>query len=169
MSTQQRPTAILVFGVLHLVFGALGILGLLGSAAILFTVDPSNPMYPILRDSEFYRVYLWASSAVGLLAIIALIAAGVGLLLSQNWARVLSIGYAVYAILAGLAGMVVSWLFVVSPLIAKASVASGPAAAGAIGGAIGGMVGSVIGLIYPVAIIIFMTRRKVVAYFHQPR
>lgn len=168
MPTRQRPTAILVFGVLHLVFGALGLLGLLGSAAILFTVDPSNPMHAILRASEFYRVYLWASSALGLLGIVALIAAGIGLFLAQNWARVLSIGYAVYAILAGLAGMVVSWIYVVSPLIEKASHSSGPAVAGAIGGAIGGMIGSVIGLIYPVAIIVFMTRRKVIAYFHQP-
>lgn len=169
MTTHQRPTAILVFGVLHLVFGALGILGLLGSAAILFNVDPSNPMHSILRDSEFYRVYLWASSALGLMATFALIAAGIGLFLQQNWARVLSLGYAVYAILAGLAGTVVSYLYVVAPLIEKASHSSGPAVAGAIGGAIGGIVGSLFALIYPIAILVFMTRPKVVAWFHLPR
>jgi len=40
----------------------------------------------------------------------------------------------------------------------------GPEMAGAIGGAIGGMCGSIFAIIYPICVIVFMTRPKVVEY-----
>ncbi len=90
--------------------------------------------------------------------------ASIGLLLSKNWGRLLSMGYAIYAIVMGIAGGVVSWIYVTAPLLDKMSASSGPDVYGAIGGAIGGTIGSLAGLLYPIAILVFMTRKRVVEY-----
>ena len=95
MASQERPVSVVIFGALNLVFGIIGFLGLIGSAAILFSVDPTNPMYSILQSSEFYRAWLWGASVIGLFATFVLLAAGIGLLLSKNWGRLLSMGYAI--------------------------------------------------------------------------
>jgi len=167
MASQERPVSVVIFGALNLVFGIIGFLGLIGSAAILFSVDPTNPMYSILQSSEFYRAWLWGASVIGLFATFVLLAAGIGLLLSKNWGRLLSMGYAIYAIVMGIAGGVVSWIYVTAPLLDKMSASSGPEVYGAIGGAIGGTIGSLAGLLYPIAILVFMTRRRVVEYLQR--
>lgn len=54
------------------------------------------------------------------------------------------------------------------PMLEEASRKQGPEAAAAIGGAIGGTVGGCFGLIYPILLLIFMTRPKLVAAFNPP-
>jgi hypothetical protein len=86
----------------------------------------------------------------------------------KSWARKLSIAYAIYAIVFGIIATVMSFMFLVRPLLAEAQQSQGPEAAGAIGGAIGGIVGGCLGLVYPILLMIFMTRPKVVAAFQRP-
>ncbi len=163
---QQRPTSINVFGILNLVFAGWGIFGLLGSAVLLFaTSDSNNPVIKIMHDNPGYATWLKITFVLGIPGCVVLAASGIGLLLLKPWARVLSIIYAVYAIVLGLAGTVINVIFLVLPLLRQAQGQTGPEAAGAIGGAIGGSLGGCIGLIYPVLLLIFMTRPKVVAAF----
>jgi hypothetical protein len=105
------------------------------------------------------------SIALGAVVCVVLLAAGIGLLRLRPWARMASIIYAIYAILMGLVGMVVNYYFLVQPMLAQAQQKQGAEAAGAIGGAIGGCIGGCFGLIYPILLLIFMTRANVVAAF----
>ncbi len=150
----QRPTSVTVFGVLNIIFGSLGILCTPLSMVTLFSPGASqNPVLKIMQDNPVFRIWMITAAILGVIAAIVLLAAGIGLLRLRPWARTLSIGYGVYAIVAGLIGMVFNVIYVILPLLSQPG-HQAPFAAGAIGGVIGGCVG----LAYPVLLIIFMTR-----------
>ena len=166
----QRPASVTVFGVLNIVFGALGFF------AVIFTVitfmvplsSTNSPVVEIMRNSPGYAIWMKLAIPLGFLAAGVSIAAGVGLLKLKSWGRTLSIGYAIYSIVACLLGAVLNYIFIMQPLMERASQESGPEAAALIGGAIGGTFGSCFGMIYPVLLLIFMLRLNVVAAFRPP-
>lgn len=102
---------------------------------------------------------------LGFLACGVSVVAGIGLLRLKNWARILSIGYAIYAIVSGILGVMINYFFIMHPLMKQAAQKQGPEVIGLIAVAIGGTVGGCFGMIYPVVLLIFMTRSKVVAAF----
>lgn len=162
----QRPTSITVFGILNIVFAVLGVFGVLATVALFASAATGhNPVIRLMRENPGYAAFLKVTIPLGLIAAVVLLAAGIGLLLLKPWARVTSIGYAIYTIAMGIIGMAVNVVFVVRPLLAEAAQAQGPEAAGAIGGAIGGSIGGCLGLIYPILLLVFMTRPKVAAAF----
>ena len=161
----QRPTSVTVFGILNIVFAALAILGLIGSIALFFVPAANNPVIKIIHENPFYAAWLKISILLGLLSCSALLAAGIGLLRLKSWARTLSIVYAIYAIVFGILGTVVNFIFLVEPMLKEAQHQQGPEAASALGGAIGGSFGGCLGMIYPVLLLFFMTRPAVVAAF----
>ncbi len=165
----QRPASVTTFGILNIVFAALGVIGIIGTILMFSMTDGShNPAIKIMRESPAYAGWLKLSIALGLLSSAALLAAGIGLLALKPWARKLSIGYAIYAIAFGLLNLGMSFMFVFRPLLEEASRKQGPEAAGAIGGAVGGTFGGCFGLVYPILLLIFMTRPKVTAAFRPP-
>lgn len=163
----ERPTSVTVFGILNVVFAALGMFGILMSLTIFSpeAENSKNPVIRILHEHPGYMSWLKASSWLGLASCAVSIISGIGLLMLKPWARVLGIGYSIYAIVMSLVGLVLNYIFVVGPLLQEAGQKSGPEAAGAIGGAIGGMIGGCLGVVYPVLLIYFMTRPKVMATF----
>jgi hypothetical protein len=163
----QRPTSVTVFGVLNIAFGALGVVGIIFAFATLMLLPDSgnNPILGIMRSNPGYALWMKIAIPIGFLACGVTIVAGIGLLKLKNWGRLLSIGYAIWAIGWGLLGMVINFFCVMQPLMAQASQKSGPEAATMIGAAIGGTVGGCFGMIYPVVLLIFMTRPKIVAAF----
>jgi len=118
--------------------------------------QPGNPMSSILEENSAYRVYLIAAAVAGILAALVLIAAGIGLLQMKRWARLTSIGYAIFGIVTGVVGIILNVVFVFGPMMTEAR-SGGPEAAAAIGGLVGGMAGGCIGLVYPILLLIFMT------------
>ncbi len=166
----QRPTAVTVFGVLNIVFAVFGIIGLMASV-VLFLPQSAlahNPVIQLIHDNPAYGMWIKLTIGLGFLATGAKLASGIGLLLLKPWARLLAIGYAIYAIGMVVVGSVVNYFFLMRPLLEQAQAKQGPEAAAAIGGAIGGTVGGCFGLIYPVLLLVFMLRPNVVAAFHQP-
>jgi len=162
----QRPTSVTVFGILNIVFAAFGVFGLIASIALFYLpADSHNPVIKLIHENPAYALWLKICIPLGVLSCAALLAAGIGLLYLKPWARILSIAYAIYAIVFGIVGMVINFIVMVQPLLEQARQQPGPEAAGAIGGAIGGTIGGCFGLIYPVLLLIFMTRPKVVAAF----
>jgi tellurite resistance protein TehA-like permease len=162
----QRPTSVTVFGILNIVFAAIGVFGLIASIALFFLpANLNNPVIKIMHENPAYATWLKVCIPLGLLSCAALLAAGIGLLRLKSWARTLSIAYAIYAIVFGILGTVVNFFFIVRPILEQARQQHGPEAAGAIGGAIGGSIGGCLGLIYPVLLLIFMLRPTVVAAF----
>lgn len=162
----QRPATVTVFGILNIAFALLGVFGIFASFAILAASGTSNhPAVAIIRDNPGYAAWLKVSIPLGILSCLLLLAAGVGLLFLKEWARKLSIGYAIYAILFGIAGMVLNYVFLTRPMLERASQQQGPEAAGAMGGAIGASIGGCFGLLYPILLLIFMMRPNVKAAF----
>ncbi len=162
----QRPTSVLVFGILNIVFAAFGMFGLIFSIMLFFApANSSNPAIKVIHENPAYATFLKLSIPLGFLSSVVLLASGIGLILVKNWARIASIAYAAYAIVWSIIGAAVNYIFLSRPLLEQASQRTGPEAAAAIGGVIGGMVGGCIGLIYPILLIIFMLRPHVVAAF----
>jgi len=162
----QRPASVTVFGILNIVFAAFGILALFASVFLFLPqANTQNPVIQIIHDSPTYAAWMKLSIVLGAVVCVVLLAAGIGLLRLKPWAHTVSIVYGIYAIVMGLVGMVVNYFFLVQPMLAQAQQKQGAAAAGAIGGAIGGSIGGCFGLIYPILLLIFMTRANVVAAF----
>lgn len=162
----QRPTSVTVFGILNIAFAAFGVFGLIFSIALFFLpADSNNPVIKLIHEIPGYAMWLKICIPLGVLSCLVLLAAGIGLLCMKSWARIFSIAYAIYAIVFGIIGMVINFIFMVQPMLEQAKQQQGPEAAAAIGGAIGGTIGGCFGLIYPVLLLIFMTRPKVVAAF----
>src|SRR5882672_9663344 len=112
----QRPASVTVFGILNIIFAVVGVFGIIGSIVMFSTMDASrNPVVKIMRESPAYATWMKLSLPLGLAATMALLTAGIGLLLMKPWARKLAIGYAIYAIAFGVLGTVVNFLFLVRP------------------------------------------------------
>ena len=157
------------FGILNIVFAVFGVFGLLGTVALFSLTGPSkNPVVKIMRESPAYTAWLKLTIPLGLLTCGILLAAGIGLLRLENWGRKLSIDYAIYAIVFSILGLVMNFIFLIRPMLEEAAQKHGPEAAAAFGGVMGGTIGGCFGLIYPILLLVFMTRPKIVAAFHPP-
>jgi hypothetical protein len=153
----RPPVSIKVFGILAIVFGSLGLFGILFTYIMYFgnaRMFGPNPAVAIARESETFMT--WMKVSLGLQCVMSpmLLASGIGLLKRRAWARKTAIAYALYGIVGGLVGLVMTWKYLIAPL----SRMSGPAAAG---GTLGGMIGGVVGMVFPVLLLIFMTKRNV--------
>jgi hypothetical protein len=164
-----RPSSVTIFGILNLVFAAFWVVGLIASFA-LFSVaeDPNNPVIKLLRQSASYTVWLKFCFLLGLLSCVVLLAAGVGLLSLKPWGRVLSMAYAIFAIVFALMAMGINLYLMIQPLFEQAPPHQELAVAGAIGGPLSGTIGGCFGLIYPIVLLTFMLRPQVAASFRPP-
>lgn len=162
----QRPVPATVFGILNLLFGALGVLGLFGSAAMFSLPDTGhNPVLRLIKENPAYATWIKTSIGLGALSSIVLLISGIGLLFMKLWARMTAIGYSIFAMVLNLVGLVINYQFLLKPLLEDASQKSGPEAAGAVGGVIGVVFGGFFGMVYPIVLLIFMTRPRMVAAF----
>jgi hypothetical protein len=163
----QRPTAVTVFGILNILFAVLGVISIFASMAMLRFVDASqqkNPVIEALHNNAIYAAWFKLMIPLGMVSSVVLLAAGVGLLLLKNWARITSIIYAIYSIIVCLAGVAMNFVFLLMPLLNQSNHGTVEVAA-EIGAAIGTVIGGVFGLVYPILVLVFMTRPKIVAAF----
>jgi hypothetical protein len=128
--TRDRPTAVLVLAILHLVGGCLGLvfgavglalqLAALNTAAAVPAPAPSavnaqNFGYALAKHTEAAVPSSGgvqsAQAAVGLLLDVLLLNAGVGLLFMRRWARTLSLAYAALSIHYHLFGLLYAAAF----------------------------------------------------------
>ncbi len=157
----QRPTSVIVFGILNIVFGALGLSCTPFRLAFLFMPTPAieNPVMAAVANPAC-RAWSLFMGVTGMGAAVLLIVAGVGLLKCRPWARKISIGYAIYAIVASPVYAAVSAIMFASAAGgAEGGPETGVMLASGIGGAIGG---TCFALIYPIILLVFMFRPSVV-------
>ena len=121
----------------------------------------ANPVFEIVQKEPVLRTFMEVSLYLGFAVSIVLIISGIGLLNVKSWARMLSIGYSIYALVMGIVGGVVNYVYLVQPLLERAGEDSVVAKAAAMGGLIG--IGA--GLIYPILLLIFMLNATVAAAF----
>jgi hypothetical protein len=165
----QRPASVTIFGILNVLFAAFGVVGLIASFA-LFSVpeDPNSPVVKLLHQNASYTVWLKFCILLGLLSCVVLLAAGVGLLGLKPWARTLSMGYAIFAVVFAMMAMGINLFVMIQPLFEQVPPQQERAVAGAIGGPLSGTVGGCLGLIYPLVLLAFMLRPKVASAFRPP-
>jgi hypothetical protein len=107
---------------------------------------------------------IWNKTMVPLnaAASLLLVAAGVGLLLLKNWARLASIGFGIYKIAFVMLNMAVLCL-ALRDILAKSMQGAGTVVIAMLG--LAGFVGAILTLAYPVLLIYFLTRPKAVQAF----
>ena len=150
-----KPASIKVFGILNIVFGAMGLI--CGGAGVLFFVlatQSSEFAFELnhamsAQYAEGSITFLQFSSCFGVIMSLILIVCGVGLLREKNWGRTGSLGYAAFQTLYSLASAGVSMTMVKSDELFIFSAG-------------GAMCGVLFALIYPICILFFLTRPSVV-------
>jgi hypothetical protein len=150
-----KPASIKVFGILNIVFGAMGLI--CSGAGVLFfflatqSFEFANELNRAMSAlyAEGYITFLQFSSCFGGIMSLILIVCGVGLLRARNWGRTGSLGYAAFQILFTLASTAVSMSMMKDD---KTFIFS----------AGGAMCGVLFALIYPICIMIFLIRPNVI-------
>jgi hypothetical protein len=168
----QRPTAVSIFGILNIVFGFLALFGVSRTFGVLALQDApddsKNPIVRIMHEIPAYATLVKWTIPPTLLSFALLLIAGIGLLRMGEWARKLSIAYGIYAILIAIAEAAATFVFVFRPLFAQASHADGSSGSPELAALIGAIMGGVYVLIYPVALIFYLTRPEIAAEFRPP-
>jgi len=100
-----KPGSIKVFGILNIVFGAIGLIcGGFGFLTLVI-MQSSSEMGDAIQSamsaqySEGYMTFIMFTAVIGLLLNIFLLTCGIGLLKERNWGRTWSLGYAVLGII----------------------------------------------------------------------
>src|ERR1700678_2829107 len=124
---RQRPISVIIFGILNIGYALFGYVGILIASAMAHMATGANPFLQAMNSNPNYAI--WKSINTGFVVIggTILLAAGVGLLLLQNWARVISIVWGILDIIFALAGSFFTFHFM-QPFATQAKVP--PAAAG---------------------------------------
>jgi len=165
----QRPASLTVFGILNLIFGVMGLVGLVVSLKLYYTPleGQTGLMADLLRAEPFYASCMRVMSVPSALYVIAMIVSGIGLLQARDGARRLAILCGVYGILAGIVNGYLTFYHVM-PFTIEYTVATvkEPAIAGMMrsftqAGTITGMLAA---FAYPVVTLIFMGRKSVCDY-----
>ncbi len=171
----QRPTSVSVIAILNFVFGGLGLCGQILTVIGLLVASAGaaaqpggfpNPTIDAVEKFPVYKAYSFLSTGMGFLASILLIACGIGLLQMRPWARMGSLLYAIYAIVMALVHIVASVVYVLPGALEAAKTLPREAAAGFQVGFVFGLAGvTLYSISLPVAILIVLTRPKVVVAF----
>ncbi len=163
---RQRPISVTVFGILNIGYALWKIVGLLLERVAMRLNLPGNSALAALRSDPVYRTWSQFSVVVVVVFGIALIASGIGLLLMQNWARITAIVYSALEMLFVLAGAVFSQRVIMQAMTSQ--VHGAEAGVVTLVTQISMIVGIVIALAYPVLLLIFMTRPKIIESFRVP-
>lgn len=132
-------------------FGALNLLSLLFLPTSAET-GANSPVKSFYGDPNLVH-WLWVSGVISAVGGLVLVAAGVGLLLCQNWARMASMAWAVFDILLAFAS---------APLNGKVARAIAPQYGDTIA-PLATIFVLLFSLVFPVALLIFMRRPNLVA------
>ncbi|MCP3999284.1 MAG: hypothetical protein GY722_30090 [bacterium] len=163
----KRPGSATVFGVINILFGGISLLGALSFWRMMHLDGFDDiPTFAAMETSATYSTWLSLTSILNVIALVVLIASGIGLLKMRRWARVAAVGYGLYSIFMVLASSVMGWFFVYSPMLDEMRTIQEPAREGVLMSSLfGALFGGCFGLIYAVVLLYFMTRPSLVAAF----
>jgi hypothetical protein len=156
-----RPKVLVAAAIINFIVGALSFFAILGVLMSFFAAK-LDPVSGAMMADPFMKNFQIISGLASVISGIVLIIAGVGLLKCRNWARLTTIGYGIYSVLASIVGSYVTFVFIL-PVTQKAmqDQMASLGAKGAEGaeiamkaGAIGGMVGAAFGILFALAIAI---------------
>ena len=116
-----------------------------------------------LYDNPGYVLWNKFTLPLNVTACLLMVAAGVGLLLSKNWARRAAIGCGIYKILFVFLNIAVFCSLGLRELAGSVMEMAGPV--GIVIAAVAGLVAILLTLAYPVLLLYFLTRPKIVRAF----
>jgi len=143
----KKPAAIKVFGILNIIFGSFG---LISSPFAFIGMKTGQTMF---NFGPTYTTWLMVSGVIGIIGGAISLVSGIGLCRIKEWARILAVGYSYFNILFCIIGIFIS-VYVFMPSLPGNS----PAVSGGMVGAIGG---GIVGLIYPILIVVFLSKQNV--------
>jgi hypothetical protein len=151
----EKPTSVMVFGILNIVFGALGLICTPFSILMILFAGRFAAMNqaPVMEYAPVYKMILLVSSVVGIGFSAWLLALGIGLVKMKGWGRRGSVIYSIIVIVWGIVGVALNILALHFGWMTVPE--------GGLPGYIGGMCGGVVGMVYPVLLLIFMSTSKV--------
>lgn len=167
----RRSPIVLLLGVANLAYGSLGLCSALMTAILaiaMFWPIPdieSDPATEVLFGDAIYRGFQVASAPITLVASLALIASGLGLLAYARWARYLALGYAVLGLLHTAAAFI-AMLIVASRVHGKLGpeVPDFPSAVGFVGGTMAVTSCCNMGMVlYPLLLLVILLQPSVAA------
>lgn len=162
----ERPTSVTVFAIINLILAGLGLVGfifwLLGVLGITPQGSQENILVQAMENSAGFQLFNNIANAMGLIVVILLLAASIGMFSLKPWARLVTIGWGVYSLLMVIAGYALSYLLIYGPLLPNAT---GQDRVIVMVGLIVGAVFSVLFIAYYLLMIFMLTRPKVVEAF----
>ena len=168
----NRPTSVLVFAILNLLLAGLGVFGLAFELArrlgVLALLTEGNPVYAAMEANAAFKLYNDVTQVMSIPLTIVLVASAIGLLRMKLWARTVTIAYGVLSIAMSLLAAVVHYALIFGPMVEQTAGTSGPERIQAVASVVGLIVGVVVMMGYWLMVIVFLTRRRVVAAFDDP-
>lgn len=168
-NSSRRRITVTVVGILSIVCALAGISGIM---ARVDTIGPGRDSEDVvvkfIQQQETFRAWIIGAVAAKAAGFGLLLVCGIGLLLARRWARVGSIIYGFCAIAVGVLVECVTYLYVLHPLLFDPMLNQGPQAAIGLSSVLRNMTGEGLGLVYPLLLIILMSRQDVLATC-QPR
>jgi hypothetical protein len=163
---KERPTSVTVFAIINLVLSGLGVVGLIfwliGKLGLMPTSSHENPALELMENSAGFQLFTDISTGLGLVVIILLISASIGMFSLKPWARKVTIGWGVYSIFMAIIGMALNYVVIFGPLLADLD---GPERIGMMIGMIFAIVFTVFFIGYYLLMIFMLTRPHVVEAF----
>lgn len=164
-----KPTSVIVLSIIGIVLATLNILGTVALLIVQFAhILPTAPLTVALERDVVYMIIKASSATVGMVNNVLLLVCSIASLRLIRWARKGMLAYAWIALVHLVLGLVIQSVFVF-PRMLSTTVTGGSAAAvhaGVVGGILGGMCGVFLYAIFPICIIRFYTRKKVVDAFN---
>jgi hypothetical protein len=168
---RERPVSVTLFGILNIGIGLLELGGVLlstmfessdlpaASPASSSFLAPMLALWNAISTDPAYAVWRRITVPLDAAASLALVAAGIGLLLLQHWSRLLSIGCAIYKILFVFLDCAVLFVALHRVLAGALPGRAGADIAFVVAAAV---LGAILTLAYPALLIYFLTRPKAV-------
>ena len=162
--SSSTPTVLMVFGILNIIFGALGLCGSIFGVIGMLAPQPPGDANPVMKAMEnpVYETINMVNVGLGFIFAVVLLVAGILLLKRNPMGRTLSMVYAVYSMISVVVGLAVFFAFVYGPLAEAVEAEVGPEGQAMKIAVMAGMgMGVCFGLAYPVTLLFFMMTEKV--------
>ena len=158
----SRPTVVTVVAIIGICLSGLGLLGGVCQIFNLFVhFGGPNPVVDAMKKNALLWNYTIVGTVIGWLLAGGMLAGCIGALNMTGWARRLMVYMAALQIVLGLVGLMMNAIYL-REMMAPMLESSDPAARfGAKIGMVAGFVGTIIGMIFPVVVVILMTRASV--------
>jgi len=165
--SNPRPTALLVLGIINIIYGLFGVCGSVGSVINLYLeafgppAAAQNPMAKLMEDNVFFKIITMGQVGTGFLFSMLLVIAGVMLINVNPRGRTLSIAYVVYSFVY-LILAIITLTMMYGPMRENFVAQGMPPETVGIVLFIGFGLGACLGVLYPCILLFFMFRPSIV-------